>query len=73
MKNYNEESGEGYFLEVHIQYPEKLDEIDNDLPFSPKRMETEKVGEPVANLNDKTEYVIHIRNLKQTLNDGLVF
>ena len=27
----------------------------------------------VANLHDKTEYVIHRRNLKQTLNHGLVF
>ena len=26
----------------------------------------------VANLHDKTEYVVHIRNLKQTLNYGLV-
>ena len=25
-----------------------------------------------ANLHDKTEYVIHIRNLKQALNHGLV-
>ena len=25
----------------------------------------------VANLKDKTEYVIHIRNLKQALNHGL--
>ena len=25
----------------------------------------------VANLQDKTEYVIHIRNLKQALNHGL--
>ena len=23
IKNYNEESVEGYFLEVHVQYPEK--------------------------------------------------
>ena len=27
----------------------------------------------VADLHDKTEYVIHIRNLKQALNLGLVF
>ena len=27
----------------------------------------------VANLHDKIEYVIHIRNLKQTLNCELVF
>ena len=32
----------------------------------------EKVEKLVANLRDKTEYVIHIRNLKQTLNHGLV-
>ena len=25
----------------------------------------------VTNLSDKTEYVIHVRNLKQTLNHGL--
>ena len=27
----------------------------------------------VANLLDKTEYIIHIRNLKQELNNGLTF
>ena len=35
-------------------------------------MKIEKVGKLIANLHDKTEYVIHIRNLKQTLNHGLV-
>ena len=36
-------------------------------------MKIEKVEKLVANLHDKTEYVIHIRNLKQALNHGLVF
>ena len=35
-------------------------------------MKTEKVEKVVANLHNKTEYVIHIRNLKQALNHGLV-
>ena len=35
-------------------------------------MKTKKVEKPVANLHGKTEYVIHKRNLKQTLNPGLV-
>ena len=35
-------------------------------------MKIEKVEKLVANLDDKTEYVIHIRNLKQTLNHGFV-
>ena len=36
-------------------------------------MKIEKVEKLVTNLHDKTEYVIHIRNLKQALNRGLVF
>ena len=32
-----------------------------------------KVKKVVADLHDKTEYVTHIRNLKQALNNGLVF
>ena len=52
IKHYNEESGEGYFLEVDVQYPEKLH---NDLPFLPKRMKIEKVEKPFTNLHDKTD------------------
>ena len=29
---------EGYFLEVNVQYFEKLNELHNDLPFLPERM-----------------------------------
>ena len=41
------------------------------MPFLPERMKIEKVEKLVANLHDRTEYVIHIRNLKQALNHGL--
>ena len=37
IKKYNEESDEGYFLEVEVQYTEKLHEIYNDLPLLPER------------------------------------
>ena len=60
IKSYNEESDEGYFLEVDVQYPEKLHELYDDLPFLPERMKTEKVEKLVANLHDKTEHVIRI-------------
>ena len=33
MKSYNEESDEESFLEVDVQYPEKLHELHNDLSF----------------------------------------
>ena len=72
IKDCNEESDEGYFLQVDVQYLEKLHDLHNDLPFLPERMKIEKVEKLVANLHDKTEFVIHIINLKQALNHGLV-
>ena len=72
IKNYKEESGEEYFLEVNVQYIEKLHELRNDLSFLPERMKIEKVRKLVANLHGTTENVIHISNLKQSLNHGLV-
>ena len=73
IKNYNEKSDEGYFLEVVVQCLKNLHELHNDLPFLPERMKTEKFEKLVASLHDKTEHVIHIRNLKEALNHKLVF
>ena len=36
-------------------------------------MKIEKDEKIVTNLHDKTDYVIHIRNLKQALNHGIIF
>ena len=68
IKNYNEESDEGYSLEVDVQHLEKLHELHNDLLLLLERMKIKKVEKLLANLHDKTEYAIHIRNLKQALN-----
>ena len=73
IESHNEESSKRYFLEADVQYPEKLHEFHNDLPFFPERMKIHKVEKLVANLHDKKEYVNHVRNLKQALNRGLVF
>ena len=37
IESYNEKSDEEYFLEVDVQYTEKLHELHNDLPFLPER------------------------------------
>ena len=58
IKDNNEKNNEGHFLEVDVQYAEKLHEFYNDFPLLPERMKF------VTNLHDKTEYIIHIRNLK---------
>ena len=72
IESYNEDSNEGYFPEVGVQYPEILHNLRNNLPFLPERMKIQKVETLVANLHDKKEYVIRIRNLKQALNHRLV-
>ena len=38
---------------VHVQYPEKLHDLHNHLPFQPERMKTDKVEKLVANLQKK--------------------
>ena len=54
IKTYNEESDEGYFLEFDVQYPEKLDELYNNLSFLLERMKIEKVEKLVGALHDKS-------------------
>ena len=51
-------------------YKEDSDEgyfLEGDVQYSNKLVE-----KLVVNLHEETEYVIHIRNLKQTLDDGMV-
>ena len=51
---------------------ESLHNLHNYLPYLPEGMKIEQIEKLVANLHNKTEYVIHIRNLKQALYYGLV-
>ena len=43
IRNHNEESDEGYVLEVDVPYPEKLHELQNYLPFLLERTKIEKI------------------------------
>ena len=42
------------------------------LPFLPERKKIEKVEKLVCAIEDKKNYFIHIRALKQALNHGLI-
>ena len=64
IKSYNEINNEGNFLEVDVQYPEKLHEFHDDLQFLPERMKIEKVEKLLANLHEESEYVRQLRNSK---------
>ena len=43
LKIYIEDTDKGYILEVHVQYPEKLNDLNNDLPFLPERMKIQNI------------------------------
>ena len=73
IKSYNEENDKGYFLEVDVQYPEKLHRIHNDLPFLPERMKIEKVKKLVTNLHDQTEYVLCLKKFNASIKSWISF
>ena len=72
IKSYNENSDKGYFLEVDVKYPKKLFNLHSDLPFLPERKKIGKCNKLVCTVQDKENYVVHIRALKQALNHRLI-
>ena len=72
IKNYDENNDKGYILEVDVEYPKNLFNLHSDLPFLPERKKIKKCKKLVCNINNKENYVVHIRVLKQALNYGLI-
>ena len=69
--NYDENSDKGYILKVDVEYPENICMLHSDLVFLPQRMKISKCTKLVCTTQNKENYVIHIRALKQALNHGL--
>ena len=42
IKIFDEDGNKGYILEVDVEYPNELDDLDNDLPFLPEIMTINK-------------------------------
>ena len=59
------------FLKQIQSIQKKLWSSHKELPFLPERRKLEKVEKLVCSIEDKEKYVIHIRALKQALNNGL--
>ena len=70
IKNYDESSDKGYFIEVDVDYPKKLFGLHKDLSVLPKRKKVNKIEKLVCNIEDKEKYVMHIKVLTQALNHG---
>ena len=72
IKGYDENSDKGYFLDVDAEYLKKLLSLHRNLPFLPERNKIKKCNKLACNIQDKENYVVHIRTLKQALNHGLI-
>ena len=72
IKNYDEDSNKGYIFEVDVEYPKCLHNLHTDLSFLSEIMKIKKCNKLVCNLHDKKEYVVHIKTLKQALNQELI-
>lgn len=64
----------GRIYEVDIAYPDALHDAHNDLPFLPRNAVPpgSKVGKLMATLERKEHYIVHYRNLKQAIANGLI-
>lgn len=69
-----DDAEEGFILEVDLFYPEHLHDTHNELPFCPEPLipPSGKLPKLIPNLKNKSKYVIHYRNLKQALANGLI-
>ena len=72
IKNYDKNSDKGYLIYADITYPKDIRELYADLPFSPDKMQVNKVNKLVVSVYDKNYYVINAPALKQALNHGLM-
>ena len=65
-------SNKEHFLEVDVEYPKNLHNLQSDLPFLPERKKIKKCNRLVCDFYDKKNYVVHIKALNQALNHGLI-
>ena len=72
IKKYDENCNKGYILDLGVEYPKKLFNLHRHLPFLVERKKIKKRNKLVFNINDKENYVVHLRALTQTLNHVLI-
>ena len=66
------DTNKGYVFEVDLEYPKKLWKSQNDYPLAPEKIKVDNVEKLICSFKPKNNYVLHYRNLKQYLKQGMV-
>ena len=66
------DTNKGYIYEVDLEYPKKLWKSHNDYPLAPEKIKVDNVEKLICSFKPKNHYVLHYRNLKQYLEEGMI-
>ena len=72
LENYNKDNDIGFFFFWKLIFRIQKNYMNFIMKYLFTRLKIEKVEKHVASLQDKKEYLIHMKKLKQTLNYKLV-
>ena len=62
----------GYIFEVDLEYPKELWKSHNDYPLALEKIKVDNVEKLIGSFYKKHNYVLHYKNLKQYLEEGLI-
>ena len=66
------DTNQGFIFEVDLDYPSSLWKSHNDYPLAPERTKIDKVDKLICSFLPKKHYVLHYKNLKQYLKEGMI-
>ena len=66
------DTNQGFIFEVDLEYPRSLWKSHNDYPLAPERTKIDKVDKLICSFLPKKHYVLHYKNLKQYLKEGMI-
>ena len=72
MSYQSENNEKGYVIEVDLEYPQHLHDAHNDYPLASEHLVINDMKKLSPNFSDKTNYVVHIRNLQYYLSKGMI-
>ena len=66
------DTNQGFILEVDLDYPSSLWDSHNDYPLAPEKIKIDKIDKLICSFRPKKHYVLHYKNLKQYLQEGMI-